>query len=71
MWIVTREHNAYDQFGEYFVAVFTEKPEFKDLKALNLHESDATIGKLTRGGGRHKWEDTWYNLHEIECGKKL
>ena len=68
MWVVTAEVNAYDQEGDYFVAVYKDKPTFKQLKELLAEKDDATIGKLTRGGGRQKWEDVWYNLFEVSEG---
>ena len=67
-WIVTREVNEYDQDGEYFVSVFDEKPTFKELKEVLPYESDATIGKLTRGGGRQGSEAEWFFLREIKTG---
>ena len=69
VWVVTREINMYDQDGEYFVAGYIEEPTFADLKKLLPHSSDATVGKLTRGGGREKVEDEWYHLAEVEVGE--
>ncbi len=73
IWIVTGEVNAYEQEGEYFVAAFNNKPSFSELRKLIDNSgdrvSDATIGKLTRGGGREGIEDTWYNLHEVKNGE--
>jgi len=68
IWIVTKEYNAYDQYGDYFCAAFNEKPTFKELKELLPNEWNATIDKLTRGGGRENTEDSWYNLMEVEVG---
>lgn len=68
MWVVTREVNAYEQYGEYFVVAFNHKPSFKDLKeALGL--SDVTTGKFTRGGGREEFEMEWFHLYDIGSGK--
>jgi len=68
LWIVTRAINDYNQYGEYFVCAFITKPTFKELKNLLPCESDATIGKLTRGGGRQSIEDEWYFLTEQTNG---
>jgi hypothetical protein len=68
MWVVTREHNLYDQEGEYFVVAFDNKPTFQELKKL-IGGSDVTIGKLTRGGGRQEFEEVWYNLYEVSSGQ--
>lgn len=68
MWIVTREVNAYDQEGEYFIAAYDHKPTFQELKLLLPHKKDSVVGKLTRGGGREDSEYEWYYLFEIESG---
>lgn len=68
MWIITAEINDYNQEGEYFVAAYNEKPTFKQLKELLPNQNDVTIGKLTRGGGRQKYENEWYNLKEVKEG---
>lgn len=65
MWVVTTEYNDYDQHGVYFLAVFSTKPSFQQLKAL-IKEDDVTVGKLTRGGGRQGIEDKWYNLTKVK-----
>ena len=67
MWIVTEEHNDYDQHGEYFVAWYGSKPTFAQLKELT-GSGDVTVGKLTRGGGRQGIEESWWNLHEVKEG---
>lgn len=69
MWVVTREINEYDQDGSYFVAVFQHKPTFADLKSLLPNETDTTVGKLTKGGGRQGNENVWFNLLPVESGK--
>lgn len=70
MWIVTRNINEYDQDGEYFVSAYVEKPSFNQLKEL-IEGDDKTIGKLTRGGGRQKYEYEWYHLHEVKDGERF
>ena len=67
-WIITRAINQYDQDGEYFVSWFDHKPTFKELKELLPRESVVTLGKLTRGGGRHDYEYEWFYLNEIKQG---
>ena len=67
MWVITKSVNDYNQHGDYFVAVFTEKPTFAELKVL-LNLDDVTAGKLTRGGGRQNSEGVWYNLEEVQIG---
>ncbi len=69
MWVVTKEYNMYDQQGEYFVAVYKDKPTFKQLKITLQSNDEVMLGKLTRGGGRQNVEDEWYNLAEVEDGE--
>ena len=71
MWIVTRAINQYEQDGEYFVAAYKDKPNFQCLKVLLPGETDATIGKLTRGGGRHEFEGEWFFLFEVSVGQHI
>ena len=71
MYVVTREINEYNQEGEYFVAAYRSKSSFGDLKVLLGGESDVTVGKLTRGGGRQALEDEWFNLDEVKDGEQL
>ena len=69
MWVVTRAINQYNQDGDYLVCVFENKPTFQDLKMVLPNESDVTIGKLTRGGGRQDIEGKWYFLSELKNGE--
>jgi hypothetical protein len=65
--IVTREENEHNQYGEYFVAVFTNKPTRDQLCQLLLPED--TISHLLNGGGRIGVENTWYNLRVVKEGE--
>ena len=67
-WIVTRAIDAYDQDGNYFVAVFNHKPTLKDLRKLLPKEYDTTIEHLSRGGGRREGDGKWFDLWEVESG---
>ena len=72
MWVLTAEYNQYDQFGEYFVACWRQKPTAGQLRdTLNTQEYSDTnlIDHLMKGGGRRNYEDQWYELYEIEEGK--
>lgn len=69
MWIVTRSINQYNQDGDYFVCAFDNKPTFKELKKILPNKSDATIGKLSRGGGRQEYGYEWYFLTEVKSGE--
>lgn len=69
MWVITREINAYDQDGEYFVSCFTSKPTIVQLKAAVPMLSDETATHLLDGGGRRYTEDEWWNLFECREGE--
>lgn len=65
VWVLTFETNDYDQHGEYFVAVFAEKPSTEKLaKALTGVADVALLEHIRAGGGRRAVEYIWYNLAE-------
>ena len=66
MWILTREHNAYDQEGEYYVYAWDHKPskEEVDIVMDKIEDGYADLDHIMNGGGRKNWEDIWYNLFE-------
>lgn len=64
VWILTEEHNQYDQYGEYFIEAFKNKPNPEQLKGLSIDEM--TIQHVLNGGGRQKSEDRWFYLREKE-----
>ena len=76
VWILTSEYNEYDQMGEYFIAVFGEKPsleklantlkEEENIQFKNILEGIAFLHHLLNSGGRRGTEDKWYNLNEVE-----
>ena len=69
LWIVTEDYNDYDQHGSYFIAAYASKPTVEMLTKLLDNRIDGE--HVFNGGGRRKWEDSWYNLHEIDEGKTL
>lgn len=66
VWVLTTEHNEYDQFGEYFVAVFLNKPTPIELEWYGISVED--IPHVQNGGGRQSHENQWWHLksHEIK-----
>ncbi len=64
VWILTREPNQYDQYGEYFVEVFAKKPTAAQLLALDVLEGD--VSHVLKGGGRRMPEDEWWHLRSRE-----
>ena len=64
VWVLTSEYNDYDQHGEYFEAVFKNKPTAQQLIGQGVAESEAEW--VLQGGGRREYEDLWYNLNEVE-----
>lgn len=63
VWILTCEYNDYDQHGEYFEAVFKEKPTWQQIAAHGVEQK--YLRHVLNGGGRKKYEDRWFNLKEI------
>jgi hypothetical protein len=74
VWVLTREYNDYDQYGEYFDAVFKEKPTLDVLKQIilgDLEESKYTFTEdalkhILSGGGRRGVEYTWFHLKPVK-----
>ena len=61
VWILTVEY--YDQYGEYFVAVFKDKPTAQMLMELNVPTS--RLRGVLDGKGRVDWDDKWFILKEV------
>jgi hypothetical protein len=70
MWILTESFNDYNQHGDVFVSAWRKRPSDSQLKnemkALGYEYTDEMIAHLQAGGGRVKWEDSWYNLFEYQ-----
>lgn len=62
VWVLTREINQYDQDGEYFVAVFAEKPHHALLTACGVPTN--RLNHVLKGGGRVRAENEWFYLRE-------
>jgi hypothetical protein len=77
-YILTSEHNLYDQQGEYFLAWFHRKPTPDELKShlemLCEEHDDKTIAHVLAGGGRRKfgqrWEESWLYLRKVSSANK-
>lgn len=65
VWILTYEVNAYDQYGEYFQAVFANKPTHEQLTKHGVPQH--ALRHVLNGGGRIKFEDEWWILELVEC----
>lgn len=68
IWVLTTEYNEYDQFGEYFVAAWRQKPTKDQLQPLTSM-NDFGLDHLLKGGGRLEYEYQWYNLKEYPEGE--
>ncbi len=74
VWVLTREHNDYNQYGEYFVAVFAQQPSVMQMaEALRGHRDAADVmaalalvEHVRAGGGRRGDENDWFNLEQVE-----
>lgn len=65
IWVLTEEYNQYDQYGEYFIHAWVEKPTKEQLsKLVDPKEADYLLE--TGGGRKHNYENNWYYLREME-----
>lgn len=71
IWVLTREINDYNQDGAYFERAWGHKPSIETLtKFFNGEGYPEEQGNhlaqwVYNGGGRQKYEHTWYNLDEV------
>jgi hypothetical protein len=74
IWVLTKEYNAYDQYGEYFIHAWTHKPTAKELldqgvPAKSWGDCDLHQHVLAGGGRRDNgkvYDDEWYWLREVQ-----
>ena len=62
VWILTTEYNEYDQYGEYFIAVFSQLPSVRDLASFTIPADQCE--HVRKGGGRIAAEQQWWFLRE-------
>lgn len=78
IYTLTREHNQYEQEGEYLVAVFTYLPSVKQIQDILVNDgaeyndrrwlnSEYITWLVSKGGGRPSsgW-DVWYFFRRFE-----
>ena len=64
VYVLTRELNEYDQYGEYFVAVFGGVPHHTQLAVHGVPQN--RLRHVLNGGGRVKYEREWFYLRKQE-----
>jgi hypothetical protein len=67
VFVLTQEYNDYDQYGEYFVAVYANKPSHQELSKQGVPQN--RLRHVLNGGGRKEWEDVWFWLRELPLEK--
>lgn len=67
VYILTREVNAYDQYGRYFVCWWPTLPSKSDLAAAGIPADLAD--HVLKGGGRRDCEEVWWHLDEVKSGE--
>lgn len=70
IYILTREHNEYDQYGEYFVAWFSKKPSAFYAQCAIKHDDGSEVTEelanhILSGGGRQTDENVWWHLRMV------
>ena len=69
IWVLTREINNYDQYGEYFEGAWEVKPTHQMLTKLDV--PCARLRHVLNGGGRPpadkhgNLDDVWWFLREL------
>lgn len=53
-FVIVRSENQYDQFGEYFVAVFKSKPSIEQIDKILPSQKKALATHIRDGGGRQE-----------------
>lgn len=66
VWILTYQVNDYNQHGDYFEAVFKEKPTLEELMSFDIPEDYAQSCLDTGGERLHPTtgNDTWWELKQ-------
>lgn len=65
VWILTMEVNRHDQYGQYFINVYKNKPTREQLLVVDEID-DNNVDHILAGGGRKNVEDFFFHLNEIE-----
>jgi hypothetical protein len=63
VWVLTREENQYDQYGEYFDAIFFKFPSKEQLISSGVPSH--SVDHVLAGGGRQGVENTWWHLEHF------
>lgn len=66
VWILTMELNRYEQYGEYFIKAYKNKPTREQLLVAEDSINENNVDWILAGGGRENIEDIWFKLNEIE-----
>jgi hypothetical protein len=69
IYVLTRSHNDYDQYGDYLVSAWYAKPSGSDLRRLLPESSEQDIQHILSGGGRRESESVWHFLRAISPGQ--
>lgn len=71
VWVLTREICEYEQDGEYFEAVFENKPTLAELAPFlqglpaDMGKAIAKVDYVLNGGGEEYGSHTWYRLKQV------
>jgi len=68
LWILTKESDVYEWQGELFVSAWLVKPSYRQLQLVLPELPGRKLVHIEKGGGKHRDETWWYNLHEVEEG---
>ena len=74
MWILTQSYNEHDQFGDYFISAFENRPTEDEIKKVlkNECELDPHLSShVLQGGGRRNQEYSYFSLFEVASGERV
>jgi hypothetical protein len=67
VWILTMEYDHYDQYGEYFIKAYANKPTREQLLVAEENINEENVDWILAGGGRQGTDDRWFHLNKIEA----
>jgi len=76
MYVLLREENDYNQYGEYFVAAWNRKPTPEEISKVTSIPVDAEwndkniIDCIVNNSGNPTQNYTWYSLVEYTEGER-
>jgi hypothetical protein len=65
VWILTKSVNDYNQYGDYYIEAFKNKPTREQLRACEVPDDDIEQ-LLEKGSSTHKGPYDEYTLEQVQ-----